>query len=75
MVAKLWQMRHTDLWDPVVRFCMCVFVLQSVTAYGRAMIEQTKQEVEQRYSVANGYQNDAQVDSVSYSIKDDAVKT
>lgn len=39
----------------------CLEISGSVTAYGRAMIEQTKQEVEQHYIVANGYQNDAQV--------------
>jgi DNA polymerase delta subunit 1 len=36
-------------------------VFQSVTAYGRNMIEQTKQEVEQHYNIENGYQHDAQV--------------
>jgi len=41
----------------------CRFVFQSVTAYGRAMIDQTKQEVEQHYNVANGYQHDAEVGS------------
>nr|BAJ78748.1 DNA polymerase delta catalytic subunit [Euconocephalus varius] len=39
----------------------CLEISGSVTAYGRTMIEQTKQEVEQRYSVANGYQHDASV--------------
>nr|BAJ78755.1 DNA polymerase delta catalytic subunit [Blattella nipponica] len=39
----------------------CLEISGSVTAYGRAMIEQTKQEVEQHYNMANGYQHDAQV--------------
>ncbi|XP_067005880.1 DNA polymerase delta catalytic subunit isoform X2 [Anabrus simplex] len=39
----------------------CLEISGSVTAYGRTMIEQTKQEVEQRYSVANGFQYDANV--------------
>jgi hypothetical protein len=39
------------------------------------MIEQTKQEVEQHYSVANGYQNDAQVNTVFCFITDDDMKT
>nr|CAD7459495.1 unnamed protein product [Timema tahoe] len=39
----------------------CLEISGSVTAYGRTMIEQTKQEVEQRYNVANGYQHDADV--------------
>jgi len=32
-----------------------------VTAYGRAMIEQTKEEVEQKFNMANGYKHDAVV--------------
>ncbi|XP_021937264.1 DNA polymerase delta catalytic subunit isoform X2 [Zootermopsis nevadensis] len=39
----------------------CLEISGSVTAYGRTMIEQTKQEVEQYYNIANGYQHDAQV--------------
>nr|BAJ78737.1 DNA polymerase delta catalytic subunit [Thermobia domestica] len=39
----------------------CLEISGSVTAYGRTMIEQTKQEVEQRYCVANGYPHDAVV--------------
>nr|XP_019534411.2 DNA polymerase delta catalytic subunit [Aedes albopictus] len=39
----------------------CLEISGSVTAYGRTMIEQTKQEVEQRYTVENGYENDAVV--------------
>nr|CAD7203422.1 unnamed protein product [Timema douglasi] len=39
----------------------CLEISGSVTAYGRTMIEQTKQEVEQRYNVANGYQHNADV--------------
>lgn len=33
--------------------------LQSVTAYGRTMIERTKQEVEDHFRIENGYKNDA----------------
>ena len=36
-------------------------VFQSVTAFGRMMIEQTKQHVEQHYTIANGYKHDAKV--------------
>ncbi|XP_039280844.1 DNA polymerase delta catalytic subunit [Nilaparvata lugens] len=39
----------------------CLEISGSVTSYGRAMIEQTKQEVEQRYCIANGYKHDANV--------------
>ncbi|XP_053671601.1 DNA polymerase delta catalytic subunit [Anopheles nili] len=39
----------------------CLEISGSVTAYGRTMIEQTKQEVEQRYTVENGYENNAVV--------------
>lgn len=48
--------------------------MQSVTAYGRAMIEQTKVEVEQHYRIENGYEADAKViygdtDSVMVNFK------
>ncbi|KAI9013278.1 DNA polymerase family B-domain-containing protein [Gaertneriomyces semiglobifer] len=33
----------------------------SVTAYGRVMIQQTKEHVESKYTMANGYEYDAQV--------------
>lgn len=39
----------------------CLPISQSVTAFGRMMIEQTKQEVEARYTTANGYVADAKV--------------
>ncbi|XP_065158452.1 DNA polymerase delta catalytic subunit [Atheta coriaria] len=39
----------------------CLEISGSVTAYGRTMIEQTRQEVEQRYCIANGYKHDAKV--------------
>ncbi|XP_076179052.1 DNA polymerase delta 1, catalytic subunit isoform X1 [Ptiloglossa arizonensis] len=39
----------------------CLEISTSVTAYGRAMIEQTKQEVEEQYCVSKGYENDAVV--------------
>lgn len=37
----------------------CLEISGSVTAYGRTMIELTKQEVEQKFTMANGYENDA----------------
>lgn len=45
-----------------------------MTAYGRSMIEQTKQEVEQHYRIVNGYESDATViygdtDSVMVNFK------
>ncbi len=39
----------------------CLEISQSVTAFGRQMIEKTKQLVESRYVVANGYPFDAKV--------------
>ena len=39
----------------------CLEISASVTAYGRTMIERTKQEVEDQFCVAKGYQNDAVV--------------
>ncbi|XP_072396309.1 DNA polymerase delta catalytic subunit [Diabrotica undecimpunctata] len=52
----------------------CLEISGSVTAYGRTMIEQTKQEVEQHYRVENGYDSDAKViygdtDSVMVNFK------
>ncbi|GBP55662.1 DNA polymerase delta catalytic subunit [Eumeta japonica] len=39
----------------------CLEISGSVTAYGRTMIERTKCEVEQKYTKANGYKEDAVV--------------
>lgn len=39
----------------------CLAIASSTTSYGRQMIEKTKEEVESRYTVANGYSHDAQV--------------
>ncbi|EME47501.1 hypothetical protein DOTSEDRAFT_50888 [Dothistroma septosporum NZE10] len=39
----------------------CLAIASSTTAYGRQMIEKTKEEVEGKYTVANGYSHDAQV--------------
>ncbi|KAN0061513.1 DNA-directed DNA polymerase delta [Thecaphora frezii] len=39
----------------------CLEISMSVTAYGRQMIEQTKQHVESSYTIANGYEHDAEV--------------
>ncbi|XP_044259978.1 DNA polymerase delta catalytic subunit isoform X2 [Tribolium madens] len=52
----------------------CLEISSSVTAYGRTMIEQTKQEVEQHYRTVNNYESDAVViygdtDSVMVNFK------
>lgn len=39
----------------------CLEISQSVTGFGRQMIEQTKQLVESKYTLSNGYQADARV--------------
>lgn len=39
----------------------CLAIASSTTSYGRQMIEKTKQEVEQKYTIANGYTHDAEV--------------
>ena len=39
----------------------CLAIASSTTSYGRQMIEKTKDEVEARYTIANGYSHDAQV--------------
>ncbi|KAL5007030.1 hypothetical protein ScPMuIL_015836 [Solemya velum] len=39
----------------------CLEISQSVTAFGRMMIEQTKNHVEERYNIANGYKHNAKV--------------
>jgi DNA polymerase delta subunit 1 len=39
----------------------CLAISTSVTAYGRQMIELTKQEVEKEYCIKNGYEHDARV--------------
>ncbi|KAL7412360.1 delta DNA polymerase [Mrakia frigida] len=39
----------------------CLAISSSVTAYGRQMIEMTKQEVESQYSIENGAKYDAKV--------------
>ena len=39
----------------------CLAIASSVTSYGRQMIEKTKEEVERRFTIANGYEHDAQV--------------
>nr|XP_023015999.1 DNA polymerase delta catalytic subunit [Leptinotarsa decemlineata] len=57
----------------------CLEISGSVTAYGRTMIEQTKQEVEQHYRIENGYEADAKViygdtDSVMVNFKAGSLK-
>ncbi|KAI2264958.1 DNA-directed DNA polymerase delta [Ophidiomyces ophidiicola] len=39
----------------------CLAIASSTTSYGRQMIEKTKDEVEARYTIANGYAHDAKV--------------
>lgn len=39
----------------------CLQIASSVTSYGRQMIEKTKEEVEKKYTIANGYDYDAKV--------------
>ena len=39
----------------------CLEISQSVTSFGRTMIEKTKQLVEERYRIDNGYKHDAKV--------------
>ncbi|KAJ9298549.1 hypothetical protein DTO271G3_3516 [Paecilomyces variotii] len=39
----------------------CLAIASSTTSYGRQMIEKTKEEVEKRYTIANGYSHDAKV--------------
>ncbi|GAA5907898.1 DNA-directed DNA polymerase delta POL3 [Sporobolomyces salmoneus] len=39
----------------------CLPISMSVTAYGREMIEKTKQEVQDKFNVANGYKYDATI--------------
>ncbi|XP_075742862.1 DNA polymerase delta 1, catalytic subunit [Rhipicephalus microplus] len=57
----------------------CLAISKSVTAFGRTMIEKTKQEVEARYTRANGYEHDAKViygdtDSVMIRFGTDALE-
>ncbi|TPX11063.1 uncharacterized protein E0L32_007924 [Thyridium curvatum] len=39
----------------------CLAIASSTTAFGRQMIEQTRDEVEKRFSILNGYSHDAHV--------------
>ncbi|KAJ5083557.1 DNA polymerase delta catalytic subunit [Penicillium angulare] len=39
----------------------CLPIASSTTSYGRQMIEKTKKEVEEKYTIANGYTHDAEV--------------
>ncbi|GAO17267.1 uncharacterized protein UV8b_03823 [Ustilaginoidea virens] len=39
----------------------CLAIASSTTSFGRQMIEKTKDEVESKYNMANGYSHDAQV--------------
>ena len=44
----------------------CLEISQSVTAFGRMMIEQTKTDVESKYTVENGYEHNAKVGFIIY---------
>ena len=39
----------------------CLQIASSVTSYGRQMIEKTREELEKKYTVENGYSHDAKV--------------
>ena len=39
----------------------CLPIASSVTSYGRYLLEQTKDFVEKKYTIANGYKYDAEV--------------
>ena len=39
----------------------CLPIASSVTSYGRCLLEKTKEYVETNYTVANGYEHDAEV--------------
>ena len=39
----------------------CLPIASSVTSYGRLLLEKTKAYVEQNFTIANGYEHDAQV--------------
>lgn len=57
----------------------CLPIASSVTSYGRFLLEKTKEFVEQTYTVANGYEFDAEViygdtDSVMVKFGNDNVK-
>jgi DNA polymerase delta subunit 1 len=39
----------------------CLPIASSVTSYGRQLLEKTKAFVEEKYTISNGYQHDAQV--------------
>jgi DNA polymerase delta subunit 1 len=39
----------------------CVPIASSTTSYGRYLLEKTKEFVEEKYTIANGYEHDAQV--------------
>ncbi|CAD7936261.1 unnamed protein product [Amoebophrya sp. A120] len=57
----------------------CLEISSSVTAFGRTMIEQTRDLVQQEFTIANGYKHDAEViygdtDSVMVKFGPDTVK-
>ena len=39
----------------------CLPIASSVTSYGRFLLEKTKEFVEQKFTIANGYEHDAKV--------------
>jgi len=54
-------MAHSNTSDHRFSDTFAFRLLQSVTGFGRQMIEQTKQLVESKYTLSNGYQADAKV--------------
>ena len=46
----------------------CLEISQSVTAFGRMMIEKTSAEVEAKFRVENGYAHDAKVNTLSFFV-------
>jgi len=57
------------IWNQLILAAGCISQLgrfdcdlfQSVTAFGRMMIELTKKHVEEMFTISNGYEHDAQV--------------
>lgn len=60
-----WCLEVAEVWpselDAAFRFSPGFCSLQSVTGFGRQMIEKTKQLVESKYTLENGYDANAKV--------------
>lgn len=60
--AWTWQKHVLPRLDAAFGFSLaCFFPEQSVTGFGRQMIEKTKQLVESKYTLENGYNTNAKV--------------